>query len=76
MDDKIKQKLEGLTEEEMKNAEGNDRRGGKGGGGKADNAPTVGSNAPKLQAQKLGSTDMVDLGNIKKPTVLIFGSYT
>ena len=63
-----------ITEEEMKNFKG---KGGGGGKGKsADNAPALGTVAPKLKAQKLGGSDMVDLGNIKKPTVLIFGSYT
>ncbi len=62
-----------ITEEEMKKAPAKS--------GRTDNAPRVGTVAPQLKAQKLkpqsaGSVEMVDLGNIKKPTVLIFGSYT
>lgn len=63
-----------ITEEEMKNVTGKSGKGGK--AGKPDNAPAVGTVAPQLNAQKLGSKEMVDLGKIKKTTVLIFGSYT
>jgi len=41
-----------------------------------DVAPKLGAKAPSLKAQKLGSKEVVDLGAIKKTTVLIFGSYT
>ncbi len=41
-----------------------------------DIAPAEGSVAPELKAQKLDSEEFVDLGKLKKTTVLIFGSYT
>lgn len=74
-----------ITEAEMKTVApkgGDSGRSGKSGKpGRVDNAPAVGTVAPQLKAQKLnlessGSAEMVDLGAIKKPTVLIFGSYT
>lgn len=65
-------KDDSITVEEMKNIK---PRGGKR-GKKPDTAPQVESVAPPLKAQKLNSKDMIDLGNIKKTTVLIFGSYT
>lgn len=73
-----------ITQEEMKNFTGpnkggggkGQKKGGKGGRQESGTAPAVGEIAPQLKAQTLGSEEMVDLGKIKKPTVLIFGSYT
>lgn len=61
-------------EEDMKLKKG----GGKSskGGGRPDNAPAAGTQAPKLKAQILNGEGFVDLGEIKKTTVLIFGSHT
>jgi len=47
-----------------------------GGGKRADNAPAAGTIAPKVKAKVLDSEEFIDLGAIKKNTVLIFGSYT
>lgn len=46
------------------------------GGGRPDNAPAQGAEAPNVKAKKLNSEEFVDLGAITKTTVLIFGSYT
>ncbi|MDA1195951.1 MAG: hypothetical protein O2894_12300 [Planctomycetota bacterium] len=47
-----------------------------GGGELRDSAPMVGDTAPKVSAKRRGLEARVDLGAIKRPTVLIFGSWT
>lgn len=64
-----------ITEDEFSSVAKKGRRSGKG-GNKVDNAPAEGSIAPLLVAKKLGADENVNLGEIKKLTVLIFGSYT
>ncbi|MDJ0974094.1 MAG: EF-hand domain-containing protein [Planctomycetota bacterium] len=41
-----------------------------------DPAPAVGASAPKVKAKRLGKDEHVDLGQVKRITVLIFGSHT
>lgn len=41
-----------------------------------DPAPAVGQPVPKVKAKERDSGREVDLGEIRKPTVLVFGSYT
>lgn len=41
-----------------------------------DNAPAVGTAAPKVKAEKNDGSGTVDLGKPKRHTVLVFGSYT
>lgn len=74
-----KAEMESLTPKKgggdsMKSKKGGGKSGK--GGGRTDNAPAAGTQAPKLKAQMLNSEAFVDLGEIKKTTVLIFGSHT
>lgn len=41
-----------------------------------DPAPALGDRAPAVKARRLGSSEEVDLSAMRRPTVLIFGSYT
>lgn len=41
-----------------------------------DPAPKVGSEAPKVSAKSLATKQLVDLHDVKRTTVLIFGSHT
>lgn len=41
-----------------------------------DRAPQVGDPAPKVQAKRLSDNQEVNLTQLRRPTVLIFGSYT
>ncbi|MEC8928950.1 MAG: EF-hand domain-containing protein [Verrucomicrobiota bacterium] len=48
---------------------GSSRPGGDGG-------PTVGQPAPALKLKALKNNQLVDLTQVRRPTVLVFGSYT
>lgn len=65
-----------VTKTEMESIKPGKGGGEKGGGSRPDNAPAEGTQAPQLKAQILDGDTFVDLGAIKKTTVLIFGSYT